>query len=93
MSELSGGNQFYHVAAIKRKEKIIIPKGNDKILNNDLVYFTTTPDHIEEIRILSGKEYTKIKYVMIMVVSRIAIRTADYAPDYMDIKIIEPDPD
>ena len=93
LSELSGGNQFYHVAAIKRKEKIIIPKGNDKILNDDLVYFTTTPDHIEEIRILAGKEYTKIKNVMIMGGSRIAIRTADYAPDYMDIKIIETDPE
>ena len=93
LSELSGGNHFYHVAAIKRKETIIIPKGNDKILNDDLVYFTTTPNHIEEIRILSGKEYTQIKNVMIMGGSRIAIRTADYAPDYMNIRIIEQDRD
>ncbi|MDO5571006.1 MAG: Trk system potassium transporter TrkA [Bacteroidales bacterium] len=91
LNELSGGNNFYHIAAIKRKDNIIIPKGTDKILPNDLVYFTTTKDHISDIRILAGKEETEIKKVMIMGGSRIAIRTADYAPDYMQIKIIETD--
>ena len=91
LSELAGGNDFYHIAAIKRKDNIIIPKGTDKILSGDLVYFTTTKDHISDIRILAGKEEVEIRKIMIMGGSRIAIRTADYVPDSMHVKIIETD--
>ncbi len=91
LKELAGGNDFYHIAVIKRKDSIIIPTGNDKILPGDLVYFTTTKDHISDIRILAGKAEVEIKKIMIMGGSRIAIRTADYAPADMQIKIIETD--
>ncbi|MEG1616140.1 MAG: Trk system potassium transporter TrkA [Bacteroidales bacterium] len=91
LSELSGSNEFYHIAAIKRKDSIIIPKGNDKILADDLVYFTTTKDHVADIRILAGKEEVDIKKIMIMGGSRIAVRTADYIPESMHVKIIEAD--
>lgn len=91
LSELAGGNDFYHIAAIKRKDTIIIPKGTDKILSGDLVYFTTTKEHISDIRILAGKEEVDIRKIMIMGGSRIAIRTADYVPDSMHVKIIETD--
>lgn len=91
LSELAGGNDFYHVAAIKRKDNIIIPKGSDKILAEDLVYFTTTKEHISDIRILAGKEEVEIRKIMIMGGSRIAVRTADYVPDTMHVKIIETD--
>ncbi|MEG1586168.1 MAG: Trk system potassium transporter TrkA [Bacteroidales bacterium] len=91
LSELAGGNDFYHIAAIKRKDSIIIPKGTDKILSEDLVYFTTTKEHISDIRILAGKEEVDIRKIMIMGGSRIAIRTADYVPDSMHVKIIETD--
>ena len=93
LNELAGGNHFYHVALIKRKDLVIIPKGNDKILVDDLVYFTTTKEHIEDIRILAGKEETEIKNVLIMGGSRIAIRTAYYASPDIKIKIIELDRD
>ena len=91
LTELAGGNEFYHIAAIKRKDEILIPKGNDRIKIDDLVYFTTTPEHIGDIRILAGKEDIDIKNVMIMGGSRIAIRATNYLPGDMDIKIIEID--
>lgn len=91
LSELAGGNDFYHIAAIKRKDTIIIPKGSDKVLSGDLVYFTTTKEHISDIRILAGKKEVEIRKIMIMGGSRIAIRTADYVPDSMHVKIIETD--
>ncbi len=91
LSELAGGNEFYHIASIKRKDQVIIPKGNDKILADDLVYFMTTQEHIDEIRILAGKEEVEIKNVMIMGGSRIAIRATNYLPGDIDIKIIEID--
>lgn len=91
LSELAGGNDFYHIAAIKRKEEFIIPKGHDKILDGDIVYFTTTKAHIADIRILAGKEEVEIKNVLIMGGSRIAQRTAEYLPESMSLKIIDTD--
>ena len=93
LSELAGKHNIYHIAAIKRRDKIIIPKGDDKILAEDLVYFTTTKEHVQDVRILAGKTEVEIKNVMVMGGSRIAIRTADNLPSSMNIKIIETDRD
>ncbi len=82
----------YHVVAIKRGQDTIIPHGTDSIKLNDIVYFMTTRKYIAHIRKIAGKEtYPDVKRVMIMGGSRIAIRTAQYAPDYMEIKIIDSD--
>ncbi len=90
LSELSGENKPYHVVAIKRDTKTIIPRGDDTIKLNDIVYFTTTRKYIPLIRKIAGKEdYADVRNVVIMGGSRIAVRTAQYVPDYMQVKIIE----
>ena len=38
------------VAAIERKDKVIIPSGEDKILAGDLVYFVTLPGNLRVLR-------------------------------------------
>jgi trk system potassium uptake protein TrkA len=59
---------------------------------NDIVYFTTTKKYIPYIRKISGKDqYPDVCNVMIMGGSRIAVRTSQYAPEYMQVKIIESD--
>ena len=58
----------------------------------DIVYFTTTKKYIPYIRKITGKEnYPDVRNVMIMGGSRIAVRTTQYVPDYMQVKIIEND--
>lgn len=89
LSELTRNENFYHIAAIKRDNDTIIPKGNDTIRIGDIVYITTTPDHIDQIRCLAGKKQINVRNIMIMGGSRIAIRTADLAPDFVKIKLIE----
>ncbi len=81
----------YHIAAIKRKDTTIVPGGNDVLLLNDIVYFITTPDHIQDIRILCGKSEVQAKKVMIMGGSRIAIRTSALVPESVKIKLLEVD--
>ncbi len=66
----------FHVAAIKRNNETIIPKGNDEILRDDIVYFITTPPFVEEVRDLCGKRKKNIRKVLIMGGSPIAIRFA-----------------
>ncbi len=92
LHELGGRNIPFHIVAIKRGNETIIPHGDDLIQLNDIVFFTTTKKYISYIRKISGKDhYPDVRNVMIMGGSRIAVRAAQYVPDYMQIKIIEKD--
>lgn len=83
--------QQFHVSAIRRKHDTIIPRGDDTILEDDIVYFMTLPDHIDSLRQLCGKELYGIKKVMVMGGSRIAIRLARMLSDRYKVTIIDPD--
>ena len=90
--ELGGQGIPFHIVAIKRGTETIIPRGDDRIQLNDVVYFTTTKKSIPYIKKISGKENEpEVRNVMIMGGSRIAVRTAQYMPDYMRTTIIETD--
>lgn len=83
--------QAQHVSAIKRRHDTIIPRGDDRIQAGDILFFTTTRDHVDEVRQLCGKSHHHVRKVMIMGGSRIAIRIAAMADDEFKIKIIETD--
>ena len=90
--ELGSRNIPFHIVAIKRGNATIIPRGDDTIKLNDIVYFTTTRKYVPYIRKISGKEhYPEVRNVMIMGGSRIAVRASQYIPDSMQVKIIESD--
>lgn len=90
LSRIGGSDAPFHVVAIKRGNETIIPRGDDTIKLYDIVYFTTTKKYIPYIRKIAGKEdYPDVRNVMIMGGSRIGARTAQYVPDYMQVKIIE----
>lgn len=84
----------YHLVAIKRGQETIIPRGDDEIKLNDIVYVTTQREHLAMLKHTFGKDsYNSISDVMVMGGSRIAVRTAQYAPDNLNLKIIEADYD
>lgn len=90
--KLGGPELPYHVVAIKRGNETLIPRGDDAILLHDIVYFTTTRKYVPYIRKITGKEdYADVHNVMIMGGSRIAVRTAQYVPDDIQVKIVEND--
>lgn len=89
--DLGSEMKKYHIVAIKRNNMTIIPNGNSQILAGDLLFFTTTKGDLDEIRRVTGKEDFEVKDIMIMGGSRIAIRTCQYLPDNMTIKLLESD--
>ncbi len=93
LRELTMSHHNFHVSAIKRRRDTIIPRGDDVIMANDIVYFTTTSQHVEDIRKLCNKVSYKVRRVMIMGGSRIAVRLASMASDDWSIKIIESNPE
>ena len=89
-----GNDLPYHIVAILREGETIIPSGSDTMRAGDLVYFMTMKKHIPLIRKIAGKEeLPDVRDVIIMGGSRIAVRTAQLMPDYMNLKIIESDLD
>ncbi len=82
-------NEDYRVVAIKRGNKTIIPVGTDLLLENDIVYFMTTPKRLEYVRQQAGKEDYTIKNVMILGGTKIAQKALKAIPSYMTTKVIE----
>lgn len=93
LKDLPVKDHDFHVAAIKRNNETIIPRGNDEILRDDIVYFITTPPHIDQVMELCGKKKRVVKKAMIMGGSRIARRFATLYHDEFKIKIIDDDYD
>lgn len=89
LKELAFIQRNFHISAIKRNHETIIPRGDDIIRENDILYFTTTRDHVDDLLDLCGKVQRDINRVLIMGGSRIAIRLAALAGDEYSFKIIE----
>jgi len=79
----------YRVVAIKRQNQTIIPKGNDQIEANDLVYFITSQENLDFVREQAGKDTYQVKNAMIVGGSRIAICASQQIPDQLHVKLIE----
>lgn len=89
LKELAALQPSFHISAIKRNHNTIIPRGDDYIKLDDILYFTTTRDHVDDLLDICGKKNYDVRKVMIMGGSRIAIRTADLAGDDFKIKVID----
>ena len=89
--ELTQESKKFHLVSIKRGKETIIPQGNDQILENDILYFTTLRKYVDTLPELLGKKSFETKKLMFMGGSRIAMRTIQQLPQNIDIKIIEQD--
>jgi trk system potassium uptake protein TrkA len=91
LKEVSNISHFLHVSAIKRNREIIIPRGDDRLLENDIIYIATTRDHIDEVRDVCGKVQTPVDNVLIVGGNDIAEQLIKKLGKSVDIKIIESD--
>lgn len=89
--ELMEENKRFHLVAIKRNNITLIPRGNDQVLPNDIIYFTSLRKHIDTLSELLGKKSFETKKVMFMGGSRITMRTIQQLPQNISVKIIEKD--
>lgn len=93
LKDLAVMKPSFHISAIKRRHNTIIPRGDDYIKTDDILYFTTTRDHVEDLLEISGKTNYEVKKVFIMGGSRIAVRTIALADNEFEFKIVEKDID
>ena len=80
------------IAAILRSEEMIIPRGNDRLLEGDMVYFISETDNLMEILKLFDKQSEPVRRVLIVGGGRIGFRLAErLEEDSIYTKIIEKD--
>lgn len=91
LKDFAFDNRHFHVSAIKRNHETIIPRGDDRMLAGDILYITTTKDHIDELLAITGKTDYKIKRVLIAGGSKIAVRLVKLAHNDFRFKIIDND--
>lgn len=89
LRELFSMSNYAHISAIKRNHETIIPRGDDYIRANDIVYIATTESTSQKVLEMCGKEDVHIKNIMVMGGSRIAIQLAMMVGDKYNITIIE----
>ncbi len=79
----------YRIVAITRKGETIIPRGDDVLMNNDVIYVITNRAGIDDLLDSSGKEQHDMDNIMIVGGSRIGIEIARGLGAHHNIKLIE----
>jgi trk system potassium uptake protein TrkA len=87
------GGQKLLVASIIRDEKIIIPRGNDKLMIGDVVYFASDQNRLPHILAAFDKQADPVKRALIIGGGRIGLRLARMLDEKsIYTKLIEKDP-
>lgn len=82
------------IAAVVRNDKLIVPRGSDRLIPGDLVYFISEENNLAGILSLFGQEKKPIKRALIVGGGRIGTRLARKLEEKsVHIKIIEKDTD
>ncbi|MDR1344232.1 MAG: Trk system potassium transporter TrkA, partial [Tannerellaceae bacterium] len=89
--EIPSENKLYHIVAIKHENELCIPNRNSVIESGDILFFTTTKEHVKDVQMHAGKGNPEVKKVFIMGASRIALRTCQLLPGHIRVKLIEKD--
>ncbi len=89
LKDFAFAHRNFHVSAIKRGHETLIPRGDDLLMPGDILYITTRLDHAADLLEMTGKIQHRIRRVLIMGASKIAIRVADMCKDYFKFSVID----
>ena len=91
LREIPANPRMFHVSAIRRGAKMIIPRGDTAILPDDIVYFSVLPEKLNHLCDVCGRTQIRIRNIMItgaghVTENLLSLIGADYA-----ITVIDPD--
>jgi trk/ktr system potassium uptake protein len=84
-------NRSFKPIVLLRNDKTIMVQGSTTLLENDIVYFISTQESIDQITTLCGQECYEIKNIMILGGSRIGVLTAELLEKKYKVILIEKD--
>lgn len=83
----------FRTVAIQRRDRTIIPGGNDIFMNGDRVYVTCKKESLPYLLKLAGKENVRMENVMILGGGQTGAEIARRLEDDLNVKIIESNAD
>ena len=89
LKDLFDNSRMLHISAMRRNHKTIIPHGDDKILEGDILYITVVREGIDKVRELLGIKETTIKKVILMGGSGVSELTVGMSGKKFSFVIIE----
>ena len=75
----------FRVLAVLRGRETILPAANFRLLPNDHLYVSLLPDQMEKLGKIFDKRSHRLKRVMIMGSTAVALRTAQVLEDHFDV--------
>ncbi|MFC1514197.1 Trk system potassium transporter TrkA, partial [candidate division KSB1 bacterium] len=81
----------FRITAIARRNKTLVPTGDDWVQFNDQLYIIAASDSVDEVLKLMGKEDEKLEDVMILGGGKIGRLVAEMLEDTVSVKLIETD--
>lgn len=91
LKDLGGVSSFMHINAIKRNREIIIPGGDDMVLENDIIYIATTRKSVNDVIAVCGKVQHTVERVLIMGGNEIVQQLVTILGNKYKIKIMHSD--
>jgi len=83
----------FRIVAIQRRDRTLIPTGQDIILGGDRIFITAKKENVDDIVKLAGKENAKIENVMILGGGQTGAEIARLLEKDLNVKIIESNAD
>jgi trk system potassium uptake protein TrkA len=83
------GNPPMRIIALKRRQKTIIPKGDNRLMLGDQLFITCDPEFLEQALGYFGKSDTKVEDIMIIGGGMVGKFIAQQLEKDLNIKIIE----
>lgn len=91
LSEIPNDPRLFHVAAIKRGSEVMIPRGDDRLYEGDIVYFSLQPENIDHLPMLCGQVPADVRRIMITGAGRVTENFLEIAGGLYTVTVIDPD--
>lgn len=91
LRDMNEYHDSFHVAVIRREFRTLIPRGSYELMPGDVLYLTTSVNHLAEVARLTGNTPYDIKRVIIVGAGKIAEMTLENAPKHIHFTVIEKD--
>lgn len=89
LKETAASPRYFHVSALKRNDRTMIPRGDTVILAGDILYISIVPENLGKLYGICGGTQTKICKIMISGGGRVTENLLEEIHSGYDITVIE----
>lgn len=93
LRDVPNSPRLFHVVALKRGDTIIIPRGDDRLVEGDTVYVSVIPENLGALPALFGKEQSRVRRIMISGAGHVTEKVLELVSGRYEVTVVDPDPE